>query len=94
MFTQVYYVIRSRADGQYLTAHPRPESGTGYLLTFAEHFEALSYLNTHAQDLVHQFAVESVPNTQLKGILSRWSFAGIGLVQDPLLPKIEFLAQA
>jgi len=94
MYTQVYYVIRSRADGQYLLAHPNQERGAGYLLTFSEHFDALSYLNTHGQGLAERFAIESVPSAQLRGILQRWSFTGIGLVKDPLLPKVEFLAQA
>lgn len=94
MFTQVYYVIRSRADGQYLVAHPHQEAGPGYLLTFSEHYDALSYLNTHGQGLIDHFAIESLPSAQLKGVLNRWSFTGLGLVKDPLLPKIEFLSQA
>lgn len=94
MHTQVYYVIRSRADGQYLLAHPNQDRDAGYLLTFSEHFDALSYLNTHGQGLAERFAIESVPSAQLRGILQRWSFTGIGLVKDPLLPKVEFLAQA
>jgi hypothetical protein len=39
-----------------------------------------------------KFAVESIASTQLKGILQRWGFQGVAVVQDPLLPRIEFLA--
>ena len=92
MFTQVYYLVRSRADGNYLVAYPHQDSRSGYLLMFREHFEALSYLNSHSPDLATRFAVESVPGNQLEGILKRWSFTGVGIVQDPLLPRIEFLS--
>ncbi len=88
------YLIRSQADGKYLVARPQVEQNqeqTGYLLIFRERFEALSYLNTHAQEVANRFAVESVSGTQLKNLLQRWGFKGIGLVKDPLLPKIEFL---
>ncbi|MTJ10819.1 MULTISPECIES: hypothetical protein [unclassified Anabaena] len=86
----VYYIIRSRTDGKYLTA--RVDDGTsGYLLLFKEDFEALSYLNTHAADLASRLTVESVPSTQVGGLLKRWGFAGVGIVNDPLLPEIEFL---
>jgi len=96
MLSQVYYLVRSRADGRYLLAHPRTdaESGEtpGYLLMFREHFEALSYLNTHGLAVAERFAVESVPATQIGSLLKRWGFTGVGIVQDPLLPKIEFLS--
>lgn len=59
---------------------------------FREHFDALSYLNTYGSDVADRFAVESVPNTQVGGLLKRWGFTGVGIVQDPLLPKIEFLS--
>lgn len=97
MFSQVYYLVRSRADGRYLVAHPSPDAEpgeSGYLLMFREHFEALSYLNTHGSDVAERFAVESVPGTQLGGLLKRWGFTGVGVVQDPLLPKIEFLSHS
>lgn len=93
MFTQVYYLLRSRADGNYLVAHLNQGNDSGYLLMFREHFDALSYLSTHGQDVTDRFAVESIPGNQLKAILERWGFVGLGMVQDPLLPKIEFLAQ-
>lgn len=93
MLSQVYYLIRSKADGRYLVVRPNQETDSGYLLLFRENFEALSYLNTHGFDLAERFAVESIPGTQLKSLLKRWGFTGLGIVQDPLLPKIEFLSQ-
>jgi hypothetical protein len=97
--SQVFYLIRSRLDGQYLVAHPKPRTSSpeqqpdqGYLLMFQEHFDALSYLNTHGAALADRFAVESIPNTQLNGLLKRWGFVGIGVVKDPLLPQIEFMS--
>ncbi|MBD1870606.1 hypothetical protein H6F88_09000 [Oculatella sp. FACHB-28] len=101
--SQVFYLVRSRVDGQYLVAHPKPtnppaqeqssQSDSGYLLMFQEHFDALSYLNTHGAAVADRFAVESIPNTQLNGLLKRWGFIGIGVVKDPLLPQIEFLSR-
>jgi hypothetical protein len=94
MFSETYYLILSRADGRYLAAQPKgggKESGGGYLLMFREDFEALSYLNTHASDIANRFAVESVSGSQLKGLLRRWGFIGVGVVQDPLVPQIEFM---
>ena len=95
MFAQVYYVVRSRQDGNYLTARLNQGSDQAqahYLLLFKEHFEALSYLNTHAGEVSDRFAVESLPGSQLVGLIKRWSFDGIGIVQDPLLPRVEFLS--
>jgi hypothetical protein len=99
MLSQIYYLIRSRVDGSYLAAYPKgntaPEQRTeqeGYLLIFREHFDALSYLNKFAKDVSDRFAVESMPGTQLKGLLNRWGFKGVGVVQDPLLPNVEFLS--
>lgn len=102
MFSQVFYLIRSKVDGQYLVARPKVQSDRQdrspddptYLLMFKEHFDALSYLNTHGADLANQFAIESMPGNQLGSLMKRWGFVGIGLVQDPLLPQIEFLQQA
>lgn len=93
MLSQVYYLVRSKADGRYLVAHPNQGLTPGYLLLFREHFDALSYLNTHGFDVAEQFAVDSIPGTQLGDLLKRWGFTGVGIVQDPLLPNIEFLAQ-
>lgn len=94
MFSQIHYLILSRADGRYLVAKPNASddtTGASYLLMFREHFDALSYLNTHGADVADRFAVESVSGTQLKGLLKRWGFTGVGIVQDPLVPQIEFL---
>jgi hypothetical protein len=94
MFSQSYYLILSKTNGSYLVAKPNisddlaPKS---YLLMFREHFDALSYLNTHAAGFTDRFAVESVSGTNLKNLLKRWGFTGVGIVQDPLVPQIEFL---
>lgn len=90
MLSQVYYIIRSKTDGKYLTAKI-DEDKSGYLLLFKEDFDALSYLNTHAADLANRLTVESLPGTQIGSLLKRWGFAGMGIVNDPLLPHIEFL---
>jgi hypothetical protein len=90
MLSEVYYLIRSKTDGNYLIARPDTET-SGYLLLFQENFDALSYLNTHAGDLANRFAVESIARTQLGNLLKRWGFSGVGIVTDPLLPKIDFL---
>lgn len=95
MFSEIYYLIRSKADGRYLTAHPEGGSkpgDAGYLLLFREDFEALSYLNTHGRDVADRFGVESIPGSQLKSLLNRWSFVGVGVIKDPLLPSIEFFS--
>jgi hypothetical protein len=94
MFTQTHYLIRSKQDGRYLVAHPRSggDETMGYLLMFREHFDALSYLNTHGGDIADRFGVESVSGTQLKGLLQRWGFQGLGMVEDPLVPQIQFLS--
>ncbi|MEW6496080.1 MAG: hypothetical protein AB1589_26705 [Cyanobacteriota bacterium] len=94
MFSQIYYLILSRADGRYLVAKPNGgdrDTGAAYLLMFREHFDALSYLNTHGVDVADHFAVESASGSQIKNLLQRWGFAGVGIVQDPLVPQIEFL---
>ena len=93
MFSEIYYLILSRADGQYLVAKPQTSSsdaGSGYLLMFREDYDALSYLNTHGSDVADRFTVESVPGSQIKNLLNRWGFTGVGVVQDPLIPRIEF----
>jgi hypothetical protein len=98
MLSQVFYLIRSQQDGQYLVARPQLDAtqskaatDPGYLLVFREHADALSYLNTHAFGLADRFAVESLASTQLSGLLNRWKFNGLGIIEDPLLPRIEFL---
>ncbi|MBC6476017.1 MAG: hypothetical protein GDA48_27025 [Hormoscilla sp. GM102CHS1] len=93
MSFQVHYILRSQQDGKYLAAHPDGSQGSGYLLMFREDFEARSFINTHGADMASRFAVEAVPETQLKNLLKLWDFTGIGLVVDPLIPKVEFLSQ-
>jgi len=95
MLSQIYYLIRSKKDGQYLAARPQltAEQSTGYLLMFRADYEAFSYLNTHGAEIAEQFAVESIPGDQLASILKRWGFTGIAMVNDPLIPDIEFLTQ-
>jgi hypothetical protein len=90
MLSEVYYLLRSKTDGRYLIARPNAEA-SGYLLLFNENFDALSYLNAHAAEVANRFAVESIPRTQVGNLLKRWGFDGIGVVTDPLLPKVEFL---
>ncbi|WP_083616830.1 hypothetical protein [Planktothrix serta] len=91
MFSEVYYILRARADGRYVTARPDPDSPSGYLLLFSEQFDALGYLNKHAGDLKDRFAVESITGSQIKPILQRWGFVGIGKVKDVLLPEVDFI---
>ena len=93
MYSQVYYLLRSKQDGRHLAARP-DETATEktFLLIFAADYEALAYLSTHAPQVRDRFAVESVPAYQLKGLLSRWGFAGVGMVSDPTPPTVEFMA--
>lgn len=101
MLAESYYVVQSRRNGKHLTAHPQrrspsspriaQEADAGFLLLFREKTDALSYLNTHAGDLTPQFQVEPVQRSQLPGLIKRWQFRGVGLVNDPLVPQIEFL---
>jgi hypothetical protein len=92
--TEFCCVARSRTDGQYLVARSdRAEAGQPpdrYLLVFKEHADLLSYFNRHAPDLSAEFAMESVAQAKLSAILTRWSYQGIGLVQDPWIPTVKF----
>ncbi len=95
MLSETYYLVRSKADGSYLAAHPRQNPDRveqeSFVLLFREHFDALSYLNTHAAELADRFSVESILGSQIGNLLKRWAFTGVGLVNDPLLPRVEFL---
>ena len=93
MISETYYLIRSKADGRYLAARPNEDDGSTFVLLFRESFDALSYLNTHAGDLVERLGVETISGTQIKTVLKRWSFNWVGIVTDTLLPTIEFLIQ-
>lgn len=98
MLLQVYYLLRSKADGSYLVARLNNDDAvaktSNYLLMFNEHYDALSYLTTHGRDVSDRFAVESIPGTQISNLMQRWGFEGVGIVQDPILPKINFLAKS
>lgn len=90
--SQTYYLIRSKTDGQYLVARPNVDAAdAGFVLMFREQYDAMSYLNTHGKGVSDRFGVESIPATQMKALLDRWGFTGIGMVSDPLVPQIEFL---
>ncbi|MFQ4140206.1 hypothetical protein PGN35_028225 [Nodosilinea sp. PGN35] len=96
MVSQLYYVLRSRADGSYLVARPHGESPpaqlrpSGFLLVFTADYDALSYLNAHAPELSDKFAIETVTASGLKPLINRWNFQGLGMVSDPRLPQVEF----
>ena len=88
MLSEVYYLLRSRVDGKYLVAKPDPNQvESTYLLMFREDFDALSYLNTHGADVAGRFAVESITGNQLKNLLQRWGFKGVGHCSRPHNPK-------
>ena len=96
MVSQLYYLLRSRADGSYLVARPhsisRPDQPlpTGFLLVFTADYDALSYLNAHAPELSDKFAIETITASSLKPLINRWDFQGLGMVNDPRLPQVEF----
>lgn len=94
----LYYLLRSRQNGQYLSARqPQPEGTAGeqgrYILLFQKDFEAMSYLNAHAPEVGDRFAVEPHSLSQLKTSLERWGFAGVAFVADPLEPQVDFMAR-
>ncbi|VEP13398.1 conserved hypothetical protein [Hyella patelloides LEGE 07179] len=94
MLSSINYVIRSPKDGKYLVARisqneDSPEAS--YLLLFKADHEALSYINAHGQEMSNRLKVESLSPVQLKSLLQRWGYQGIGLVEDPLIPNINFL---
>ncbi len=89
-----YYALRSKKDGQYIAARPdqdRPDRK--YLLVFREDCEALSSLTAHAQELAPNFGTEHLTTDQLKVAIERWSYEGVGLVSDSLLPQVDFMAK-
>lgn len=96
MVSQLYYLLRSRADGSYLVARPHGGGGpdqpppTGFLLVFTADYDALSYLNAHAPELSDKFAIETITASSLKPLINRWDFQGLGMVNDPRLPQVEF----
>ncbi|MGL5032229.1 MAG: hypothetical protein ACRC6M_00315 [Microcystaceae cyanobacterium] len=95
MLSSFHYALRSKLDGQYLVARLKAadgETAIAYLILFKEDYDVLSYVQTHAPELREKFGTESVSNSQLKGLIQRWGFKGLGLVQDPLEPRIEFVS--
>lgn len=94
MLLQINYLIRSKQDGKYLVARMPESSGSeaSYLLVFSQDYDALSYINAHGQEFSDRLTVETASPTQLKGLMSRWKYAGFGIVKDPLLPKIQFVS--
>lgn len=92
MFTKSYYLLRSVHDGQYLAAKPRNiEDSKGFLMLFNADHEALSYVNQHAAEVATRFAVEPISGQQLKQMMDRWGYEGVGVVTDPLVPQVDFL---
>jgi hypothetical protein len=91
MFTKSYYLLRSTHDGQYLAAKPRNQESKGFLMLFNADYEALSYVNQHAAEVANRFAVEPISGQQLKQMMDRWDYEGVGVVNDPLVPQVEFL---
>ncbi|MEL6161114.1 MAG: hypothetical protein AAFQ40_02880 [Cyanobacteria bacterium J06623_5] len=98
MLSTPYYLLRSKATGKYLVARPPVEGGhpeqptEPFLLLFIADFDALSYLNTHAGEHSNQFSVEYCDRTQIRSICDRWTYRGVGVVNDPLVPRIEFVS--
>ncbi len=90
MFSQTYYAVRSQGTGQYLVAHPAQDNVDGFLLLFSSDYDALSYLNTHAPGNQTMGKVESLPSTAIRSTLDRWQLSGVGMVEDPLIPQIQF----
>lgn len=92
MHSQIYYLLRSKQDGRHLAARPDgSQGGRTFLLLFTADHEALSYLSAHAPEVSDRFSIESLADYQIKTLLSRWGFTGIGVVRDPYGPAIEFL---
>lgn len=100
MFSQTYYLIRSRIDGSYLAAYPKLKEdearspANGFVLLFQEQFDALGYLNKYAGEMSDRFVTESIIGSQMTSLLDRWGYKGFGIVKDPLIPTIEFLSKS
>ncbi|WP_036484719.1 hypothetical protein [Myxosarcina sp. GI1] len=93
MLLQINYLIRSKQDGKYLVARVPSDRAeeVSYLLLFQADHEALSYINTHGKSMSDRLTVESVSPPQVKQVLQRWGYQGIGIVKDPLIPEIQFM---
>lgn len=94
MLLQINYLIRSKHDGKYLVARLPEKSGieASYLLVFQHDYDAMSYINTHGQEFSDRLTVEVANPVQIKGLMKRWDYSGLGIVKDPLLPDIQFVA--
>lgn len=94
MLLQINYLIRSKKDGKYLVARVPGQNGkdNSYLLVFQQDYDALSYINTHGQEYSDRLTVESASPMQLKSLQQRWAYSGFGVVKDPLVPDIQFVA--
>ena len=94
MLLQINYLIRSKKDGKYLVANVPGQNGTdsSYLLVFRQDYDALSYINTHGQEYRDRLTVETASPIQLKSLQQRWAYSGFGIVEDPLVPNIKFVA--
>lgn len=88
---QLYYSLRAKQTGTYLSARPPQGNDTErFLLVFRADYDALAYLNAHAPDVQDRFAVEALSTPSLKQVLQRWGFQGMGMVSDPRLPTVDF----
>lgn len=94
MLLQVNYLIRSKKDGKYLVARVAEAGGieASYLLVFEKDYDALSYINTHGKEYSDRLTIETASPTQLIGLRLRWDYSGFGIVRDPLVPEIRFVA--
>lgn len=90
MLSQQYYVVRSQVSGDYLVARPSADASRAFLLLFTSDHEALSYINAHNSGQSSHCRVESIATTSLKATLGRWQLVGVGIVEDPLVPQIQF----
>ena len=90
MLSQVFYLLRSRADGKYISACPNPDAAVSYLLMFREDYDALSYLNAHAADVADRFGVESISGSQVKKLLERGDLTVWGVFKTRCYPILSF----
>jgi len=92
---QLYYSLRAKQTGTYLSARPPQGKDTErFLLVFSADYDALTYLNAHAPDVQDRFAVETLAAAALKQVLQRWGFRGMGMVTDPRLPTVDFFVSS
>ena len=94
---QNYYLLRSRQNGEYIAARQPAQTEDQppqrYVLLFKHDHDAMGYLNAHAAEVSDRFAVEMSSLRQIKPMLERFGFTGIGFVSDPLVPHVDFMEQ-